>query len=315
VRFHAGPLTIIALAFTLVLTPFLELYLPKAFETGMHPFEEAMRYTPSIIDTVHVGGTNLLFGRLDQLIRDSLRPDFPVFSEHTTGIPLILAALFLFASIWAWLDSSSRRAWIVPAMAAAALLTWALTLHVRTDTAWWWVYTYVPGARATRVVARYQIFIVWPVVSVVIAWLAAQAARSPRVIIGLLCVLLVAEEINMAQFLSLDRGAERRRLATIPPPPPACRSFFAVSAHDVPNATTANDAIYSHNVDSMLVSEYYNIPTINGVSTFSPPDWNFSDPERADYRSRVHVYVVAHGLEGVCGLDLRQGRWQIDPFN
>ena len=60
----------------------------------------------------------------------------------------------------------------------------------------------------------------------------------------------------------------------------------------------------------MLIAEVLGLPTINGFSTFNPPDWAFAAPRDADYRARVRTYVEAHNLQAeICGLDLAQKRW------
>jgi len=67
-------------------------------------------------------------------------------------------------------------------------------------------------------------------------------------------------------------------------------------------------------VDAMLLAEWFRLPTINGFSTFRPTDWDFVGPERPDYLQRVTSYVRAHGLEGVCALDLVTNQWESDPL-
>ena len=319
VRSHYWSLLIVCVVIGLSIAPFLWVYLPKARETGMHPWEESLKYISPFFDVLNVGAGNLLFGRLDQLIDQTVRPHFSYSGKHNTGLPAILVGLFLIAVFWTWVDRRARRTWILPTMASAALLTWMLTLHFGDFTGWRWVYSFVPGAKATRVVARYQIFVVWPVLIVAVGCLSAFArgahAWSGRgVIIGVLCALLVAEEINVQMPLMLDRAAERQHLATISPPPGACRSFFASAARAATLMGPGIDDNYSHNVDAMVVSEYFNIPTVNGISTFTPPDWNFYGPAQPDYLVRVHGYATAHKLDGLCGLDLQSGHWSTDPF-
>jgi len=68
------------------------------------------------------------------------------------------------------------------------------------------------------------------------------------------------------------------------------------------------DALYPHNVDAMLLAELWRMPTINGFSTFNPPDWNFASPRAPDYDARVLAYARRHGLRGLCRLDVRQAR-------
>jgi hypothetical protein len=56
------------------------------------------------------------------------------------------------------------------------------------------------------------------------------------------------------------------------------------------------------------------LPTVNGFSTFLPPDWTFQSIDQPDYISRVGQYLRAHDLrEGICGLDIARGIWSTQP--
>ena len=68
------------------------------------------------------------------------------------------------------------------------------------------------------------------------------------------------------------------------------------------------NALYPHNVDAMFLAELWRRPTINGFSTFNPPDWQFGDPLAAGYDARALAYIRRHGLRHVCQLDMREAR-------
>ncbi|MBX9700505.1 MAG: hypothetical protein K2X74_13785, partial [Acetobacteraceae bacterium] len=216
----------------LVNLPFLLLYLPKARETGMHDYAGMVaQYTLSPLDILHVGERNLLWGWLVRALNEAFRPGFPAWSEQMTGLPVLLVLLFAAAALWVWRGGvPGDRAALLRAIALATLATWALTLRIDGHSAWWFVYEYVPGAKAARVVARYQLFLVVPVVGLALAMLAATLARlapAPRAAVaGLAAVLLVAEQLNAYAPRFLDRPLELARLRAIPTPPAECRAFF-----------------------------------------------------------------------------------------
>jgi hypothetical protein len=93
-----------------------------------------------------------------------------------------------------------------------------------------------------------------------------------------------------------------------PPPPPACKAFFTTKAKGQ-DASSAFMRRYPHNVEAMLIAESLHLPTINGYSTFVPPDWNFEDPTKSDYAKRVLAYARDHNVRGLCQLDLETSRW------
>lgn len=303
----------VASVFAVGVLPFLALYLPKARMTGMHPFAEVLSYTVQPLDLIHVGDGNVLLARLDALLNGYFRPELPSYSEHTTGLTLLLLVVFVLAcaSLCARGQASHR---LERLLAATAVLTWLLTLRIGNWSAWVAVFDLVPGAAGLRVVVRYQLFLAAPVIAVATAYLARQGAQAPRPLAAILALVLVAEQITVRQPVALDRPAELARLRSIPAPPPSCHSFFVSRARANVDLSPEVDAVYSHNVDGMLLSEWFRLPTLNGFGTFEPPDWNFVGPDRPDYLQRVRTYVRAHDLADVCAVDLLAKRWDTDPL-
>jgi hypothetical protein len=318
----------VASVFAAGIVPFLALYLPKARMTGMHPFAEVLSYTVQPLDLIHVGDGNLLLARLDALLNGYFRPELPRYSEHTTGLTLLLLVVFVLACASLCArgqapgghasggrapggQAARRRERL---LAATAVLTWLLTLRIGDWSAWVAVFDLVPGAAGLRVVARYQLFLAAPVIAVATAYLAGPGAQAPRPLAAILALVLVAEQITVQQPVALDRPAELARLRSIPAPPPSCRSFFVSRARANVDLPPEVDAVYSHNVDGMLLSEWFGLPTLNGFGTFEPPDWNFVGPDRPDYLQRVRTYARAHDLADVCAVDLLAKRWDTDPL-
>jgi hypothetical protein len=289
--------------------PFLLVYLPKAAETGMHAWTMVRQYTPSPLDMLNVGERNLAWGWLVRLLNFAFRPEMPAWSEQMTGFPVALLALFGAAL---WRPAGGPVGGSLPrALALATALTWLLTLHVGQVSPWWLVYEAVPGAKAARVVARYQIFLALPVTLLAVAWLAGAAPRMSRLSLGLLVALLLVEQLNGYAPTFLDRPYELARLRAVPPPPAACRSFYVTAARTESRFGEEVANVYNHNTEAMLVAEVTGLPTINGISTFNPPLWPDGLPGTPDYAAAVRAYAAAHALQGLCGLDLRRFSWSL----
>ena len=286
---------------------FLLLYLPKAAETGMHSWDMARQYTLTPLDLIHVGAGNWLWGWLDSALAWAFRPEFPAWSERMTGFPLLLLALFVAA---AWRPATP----LLRALAIATLLSWACTWRIGEVTPWWLLYQGFPGAKAARVVARYQLFLALPITVLAVSWLAAQAPRISRLALGLLLALLLAEQLNSYAPIFLDRGEELARLRAVPAPPAECQSFFVTAARTTSRFGEEVATTYNHNTEAMLLAEYLRLPTVNGISTFNPPLWPDGLPGTAEYLAGVRRYASAHALPGLCGLDLREFRWNTAPF-
>jgi len=313
-RRQALPVLALVAFAVLVNLPFLNVYLPKAAESGQESYQLGLSMTPSLLDIPNVGGGNLLYGRLVTSVHDMIAPALPLFSERTTGVSVILLFLFGCALAWLWRQREQTGAPLLTmAMAAAVVLTWATVVHVGNFSLWYVIYHLVPGAKGMRATGRYQIFLAAPVIVLAVQYLSWNARRIVAPVLFLMCALLVIEQLDEGSPLRLDRPHELARLRSVPPPPSVCRVFFASAARPERVNRPIEDGVYSHNVDAMLIAEYWDLPTINGLGAVLPPGWGLFNPERPSYLPAVAAFVRAHRLTGVCGLDLRTMRWDTSP--
>jgi hypothetical protein len=289
--------------------PFLALYLPKAAETGMHPWPDVLRNAPEFIDMLNVGQENLLWGWLVRALDVVFRPGFPAWSERMTGLPPLLLALYAASLVWLARGPAlpQGRLALLRALGLASLVTWLLTVQVGGVTAWSLVYQYVPGARAPRVVARYQLFLTLAVIVLALAFLASR--RWGRLPTAALAALLLLEQANGYAPLFLDRPLENGRLAAVPPPPAGCRAFYVSAARTESRFGEAVADPYNHNTEAMIIAAVRHIPTVNGISTFNPPHWPAGIPEEPGYLPAVEAYARAWGVTGLCALDLQRMAW------
>lgn len=306
-------LLVVAAVAILSLLPLLTVYLPKSQETGMRPFSTVLGNTVPLAGVLQVGTENLLFGRAYNQLLHFLVPSYAPNGEYyNTGIAPLLFFLFV-----AGCEALLRR----PAAADTALLrgvcvatvaTWLLTLNVSGYSGWYLVYHLVPGAKALSVVSAYQIFLTIPVLVVSVHYLSARAAKLPAAICALLVMMLVLEELNDG-YLTLVRADELRRVTVRTAAPPGCTVFFAGGWNNQAGVTPMPEWInnhYAHNVSAMLIAELIRLPTINGIASFNPPDWNFDNPNGADYPRRIAQYAERHKVGGLCRLDLETQAWQ-----
>ena len=316
-RAHIGTLAICAAAFAVAVLPFLSVYLAKAGETGGHGYWKMLGYLVTPIDLINTGPDNLLWGWLQRGLRALLglfAPDPDVArrvfgGEHESGFPLLLFGLIAVAA-WRVLRRRIPADPVLFAYALAIVVSWALTLQLWVASPWGAVFHLVPGAKGMRVVLRYQIFLVLPVLLLVAAvWrdrLIAMLDARRIAALALVGVLLI-EQLNGFSAAQLSRSANWEPLTRIPTPPAECRSFYAVQilTGEPTYRSAAMHAKHPHNDDSMLLAQLWRVPTLGGYSTFQPKDWVFADPLASDYDMRVAGYIAAHRLTGVCRLDMR----------
>lgn len=299
----------------LSLLPLLTVYLPKSKETGMRPYETVFKNTVPLEGVLQLGTDNFMFGRLYNQFLAQVSPTYAPNGEYyNTGIAPILFVLFVAGCVLLWRKKDERAPrFFLTAMCGATILTWLATLNVFGHSAWYFVYHLVPGAKALSVVSAYQMFLTFPVVIIGVLYLSSAAHKLPKAVAALLIVLLGLEELNSG-YLALNRADEVARVTKIAPPPPACKAFFVNGWNNQATVTPMSEWInsyYAHNVSAMLIAQMQGLPTINGVASFNPPDWNFQYPNNPDYLPRIRAYADKHKVDNLCQLDLETKTWNV----
>lgn len=301
-------------ATALGMAPFVYAFLPKSREVGVRSYESVLANTVPWQDVLQVGHDNLMFGQLYNSLLSVISPSYkPVGEYATTGFAPILFFLFVAGCFQLWRARRRTQLVVLPALALATVVTWALTLRLGGHSGWFFVYGLFPGAKALNVVAAYQFFLALPVVFFAVRYLSTQRLGAPIAL--LLAALLVTEELTKP-YLNLDRHAEIARVALPQAPPVQCKVFYVSgwAGQDTLGGfpESINNA-YAHNVSAMMIAQVAGIPTINGIASFSPKDWNFAIPNREDYDDRVFAYARSHQVRGLCKLDLNSKQWRVIP--
>lgn len=326
-----------ALTFCLIisffaLVPLGIAYIPKAMAGVHHDWFSGPADTIVNVDTlINVGAGNLVWGHLLELVASRSEHGL-AGGEARFGIPLGLLVVGLFSLRWFDRNREGNAVPYVVGMALAILvaLMWKWPGGF---TGWYYVHKFVPGASVIRVVARGLLFALVPLIFIAFTYLD-RSGRS-NVLLGCLVAFLLIEQVQLNAPINLNRHKQQQMLSAAGSPPSDCQAIFVISARAdeaaerVENAKiTASWAMYKediarlnsdirinylryrHNIDAMVLSEYYQIPTINGYSSFNPADWDFENSKDPSYTRRVANYAKAHGLTKLCGLDVgRPQRW------
>ena len=314
------PLAAILASGALGAIPFLLVYLPKAAETGMHHFGTLR---PSIPDLINLLNPHLDFG-LWQGLRAQLGGRVMPGETDCLGYSALLLAPALLGCVAAFADRSASPA-VQRVRSSTAVATVLLVAAVTHPVLWRIIYDVVPGARALREPGRLLLVLDLPLTGLAMlgpAWLRRSRGRPramDRVALSVVVVMaagLVFEELDIQSPVVLVRAAPLRLLRAVPRTPPGCAAFYVTGRS--PELRGADKSglewIYRPNVDAMLIAAVRGVPTINGVSTFNPPDWNFAGVNRADYRDRVAAYASRHRIRrGLCWLDLDSRTWNTNP--
>lgn len=307
---HRASFALVLAVTLLAMLPFLYAYVPKARETGTREFAEALQYAVSLPDIFQVGNENLFLGKLYNAALLAVYPGYlPAHEYYNTGIAIVLFLVFLAGTVHLYRRRREQQNFFLICIALAAVITWLCTIKIHQHSLWYVPFRLVPGARALRVVAAYHILLALPVIVVALRYLAGRHLKWPALLaIG---AILILEELN-APALGLSRRDELARIALPAAPPQACRVFYT-SAWDGQAALAGPAEIYAHNVSAMMIAQELDLPTVNGVASFQPRDWDFAKPQQADYDARVASYASKHGISGLCKLDLNDKHWTMIP--
>ena len=308
-RQRALPVVAIAIVGALAMIPFLATYLPKLAESGGHSWDLVAYLLPRPGTLVNVGAGNLVWGQLVQW----QWPGQLHSTEAQVGFAPFTLAAVVASAVWAR-RHGAQNARLVKALSFALLTAVLLTLRIGDVSLWRAVYEVLPGAASVRAVTRFYLFALVPVTVIIAVGLDHLRASGRYVFLAVAMGVLLLEQVQLTPPLHLDRAEQLRLLRSVPVPPRACEAFFVVAARPTVSETEGIPGIsadrhrriaglYRHNVDAMFLASYHNRPTINGLSSFNPPDWNFADPWKPDYLRRVRDYARRHDIEPLCGYD------------
>lgn len=293
--------------------PFLMVYLPVLHTNGMHSAATALAIVPRLFDLINVGDGNLVYGRLNAWMRHMIWPSPYRLQEFSIGWPLAGLALAAFGIFAAWTARPHPMLW--RALSVAVVVSLAVSVQVDGHTFWFYVYEVIPAAAAIRVVARFDLFLAFPVTLLTIYGLARIAPLVPAPLLGLVICGLLAEQVNVGHEDHVPRTQELMFLAAIPPVPSSCKAFAVTIPRTIDDRVATEDLFpYVRSVDAMLIAELIHLPTLNGHATLLPPDFRLG-PADGDVTRQVRAAAAAYHLtQAVCGLDLANMQWIPAPL-
>ncbi len=278
------------------LTPFLVVYIPVLMMTGGHGYQEQLAYALFPWDFLNVGWYSSIWHPLFARLYGAM-PYLRHDGEATVGLTPDVALIVGVAAVYAF----KQRDRLLISLAAAIFIALLLPVAVQGHSLWFFVDHIVPGGKGMRVIARFYLFLAFPIVVLVSMFLK----RLPQLLSAAMLLFFCVSQVDAFPSVHLDVGAAMSNLKQIPEPPPSCRSFYVSNA---PTQTSLVMMAYSHNVQAMLIADKIGLPTVNGIATFMPPDW----PGLYDdgYPNRVQQYIQSHQLKDICALDMQNVRWR-----
>jgi hypothetical protein len=286
VRAHAAPILAASAVGVLVLYPGVEAYLETARLKGYRSFGEVRQMIPPIQAWIHAGTDSWLFGRVARW-----SPFHGMAMEHEVrlGLGLLTPALAA-AGLW----RRRMRAEVAVALTLGIVLWLLATAYTPNLVLWRAVYEVVPGARAIRAVSRIVLLLLLPV-SLGLALALSELWRNRRWAVIPLAFLCSAEQAR--SIPSYDKHAIRAQVQALAARVGAeCRAFlYTPIGSDMPH--------WMIHLNAMWASLERGIPTLNGYSGQTPPEWDFDPPnlttsaDEARLRKSLDHWVAIHHLD------------------
>jgi hypothetical protein len=317
-KFYVSSFFII-IAFVISLIPFVITFYPKSQESKPRSLDAVIYSTVRIEELIQVGSNNLfnypVFQSFIRFISPNYLPDLN-WEYYNMGFTLIVSILFIFGLIGFLRNFKTLKSDLVYQLGVTSFLFILLIINVFGKSLWLYVYNYFPGGKALGVISVSLIFLAFPIYVFVVSYISNVIWK--KLILFPIIFVLIISEIN-SPLLKLDRRKEIEMNFTVSPPTIECNSFYVSGWYNQesnPGYWEWFNNQYAHNVSAMLLSQKLNIPTLNGMASFIPKDYDLVGPNGTafspnsdEYKERISNYINDRNLEKVCRLDLNSKIW------
>lgn len=300
-------LPIMIVIFIVSLAPFLLVYLPALRETGGQSYSTQLSYSLQAQDILNTGSSSLVWRRIMTLLN---APGGRIWrdGEYQVGLTPELLATLLAALIGTFVTFRRRSSPPMRALACAVVVGLVLPVSFSGHSPWFLVDALVPGARGVRVIARFYLFLSFPICVLIALYLGKRQESKPslRPATFVLLVAICICQLNVRPPLELDVRKQMALLDRASFPPSTCKSFYVINP--LPASVTRDDRLYRQNVEAMALADHFGLPTLNGYASFNPSDWIFD--ESPSYPADVATYISKNGLSHVCQYDIAANAWK-----
>lgn len=215
--------------------------------------------------------------------------------------------LFGVAAVVCWLPIRRARPLRLDAVVwlAVAVLVLLVPFRFGAMTVWGLLLRPLPGFEAirdpTRIAYQFELAAVLAVALV----LSSLPRRSLfRMSLTALAGVLLVVSPNRTVFEFNRPNADFDRWVAAPiRVDPSCRSFYMQAASAEYLARSPEPwTLYSN--DAAFIALRLGIPTLHGVSAWTPPGWQIRQPHDPDFTTGILEWTARHALTGVCAMDL-----------
>ena len=240
----------------------------------------------------------------------SLRDPLTFIRTHEGFGTLRSFLLLPFAIVIGWLSARHER----PITAVAGLIWLLVALLVflmpfRFDdlSVWGNLLRPLPGFNAIRdplrITYQFELAVILAI-GLVLSKLPARTWTRATIPLTAGVLILLSPNTTVMEFNRPNADYDRWVAAPIDVDP-SCRSFYMRAAPAEYVARSPEPwTLYSN--DAAFIALRLGIPTLHGVSAWTPPDWRVRHPHAEDFSFGVRDWTARYGLTGVCGLDVER---------
>jgi hypothetical protein len=301
------------------LVPFFITYIPVLNQLGSRNYGNALFYAAKWNDVINVGIGNVLWGGLFHNSWSALSPASYEDSYALTPVLMLTVIAGVVAILFARLARKTKLTTslrVALALCCTVILFAVLPIDTQIGSLWVVVW-HLPGATAIRAIDRIEVGASLVAAFALVAlgteamhrWPRLRMSAMFRALAAVLLLVILAEQLNSTSASQMRRRSQIALLASVPPVPAGCTSFF------VTDSFRNHLQFYEYQTAAMLISQRVGLPTINGYSGDNPPGWNLGHPEMPGYLAYVKQWTTTHGLTtGVCDFDFGTRKWRINPL-
>ncbi len=305
--------TLIVIVFSIIsIIPFVWAYYPKSLEVGVRSYAAVSANLIAPLELIQVGFKNYLYGGFLNKLFQLFYPGYIPWGEYyNVGISPLIFGIFVLALISFKKYNSVNDCDSFFIIGLSALLCCFFIVKYHDFSLWYYIYTFIPGAKALNAVSVFLMVLALPILIIVGKYIESQ--NFSRSFFVFLSLVIATGELT-SPYINFNKNLEDQRVANIPTPPSDCHVFYVSSINkqsSIPGFPEWVNSMYAHNVSAMMIAQIIKIPTLNGIASFNPPDWNFAAPWDQGYDQRILTYSAKHGITNLCKLDLNDKTWSV----
>jgi len=294
--------------------PFIRIYVPVMRSSSGYSYDSCIPYLPEFIDVINVSENNLMLGWFIKRLGLSSRG---YSGEVVEGFSIVLIVVFLlsyymkYKTIKAQSASSNVCATVKKTLEHAVFISiivgifFTIRLSCNGTSMWWFAYKFIPVVRSMRAVARFLLWLSFPM-SVFTGYIANKYIKSiNRYVFIILLSAMFISNINLTGVHSAwNEKDELSFLESISNPPEDAEVLYIVDSEK------REDYSYIYQLDAFEIATLFGLKTINGYSGQSPSGWDgIWNPCTDQYECSIYEWINTYDLKNVYAYDRARDEW------